>query len=58
MATQKQAQQTLNSGGRIHNGIQVNASGGLRTDVKGRLSKKQVSAIARKNPGAPITETR
>lgn len=58
MATQKQAQQTLNSGGRLHNGLQVNASGGLRTDVRGRLSKKQVSALAAKNPGARITETR
>lgn len=58
MATQKQAQDTLDSGGRIHNGLQCTASGALRTDVRGRLSKGQVKAIAAKNPGAPIHESR
>ena len=58
MATQKQAQQTLDNGGRIHNGLQCDSSGGLRTDVKGRLSQKQVKALAAANPNANIYEKR
>jgi hypothetical protein len=58
MATQKQAIETLQNGGRIMNGLQLDSSGALRAGVKGRLTTKQVAAVAAKNPNAPIEDNR
>jgi hypothetical protein len=59
MANQKQAQQTLKANGQLINGLQCDASGGLRMDVApGRLTLAAVQKLKQRNPGAKIADNR